>query len=146
MRISDWSSDVCSSDLRIARGYKRQRELAVAKGNLSRLREYVDRRFDPTDDTPGIDCQLVCADTATNCEPCFASWKWKQTSFGAEFKGPQRICIIGQRKRGLGPVEKDTRCYRRVTFSVRSGKTKRPVAAQSNSPRPRNQPTLRSKE
>src|SRR3546814_13930356 len=94
MRISDWSSDVCSSDLRIARGYKRQRELAVAKGDLSRLREYVDRRFDPTDDTPGIDCQLVCADTATNCEPCFASWKWKQTSFGAEFKGPQRICII----------------------------------------------------
>src|SRR3546814_9802211 len=79
---------------RIARGYKRQRELAVAKGDLSRLREYVDRRFDPTDDTPGIDCQLVCADTATNCEPCFASWKWKQTSFGAEFKGPQRICII----------------------------------------------------
>src|SRR3546814_3636480 len=53
---------------RIARGYKRQRELAVAKGDLSRLREYVDRRFDPTDDTPGIDCQLVCADTATNCE------------------------------------------------------------------------------
>src|SRR3546814_666864 len=40
---------------RIARGYKRQRELAVAKGDLSRLREYVDRRFDPTDDTPGID-------------------------------------------------------------------------------------------
>src|SRR3546814_2287803 len=37
---------------RIARGYKRQRELAVAKGDLSRLREYVDRRFDPTDDTP----------------------------------------------------------------------------------------------
>src|SRR3546814_1156123 len=106
---------------RIARGYKRQRELAVAKGDLSRLREYVDRRFDPTDDTPGIDCQLVCADTATNCEPCFASWKWKQTSFGAEFKGPQRICIIGQRKRGLGRSEEHTselQSLMRISYAV----------------------------